>query len=87
MNSLPSHQTISELGGGLHGHAGLVKSVADYELMAPGTQFIFPANPGVYLQGAIPAAQCPQREAEHKALIAQFQTCMGASKGLKDLIL
>ena len=77
----------SELGGGLHGHAGLVKSVADYELIAPGTPFIFPANPGVYLPGAIPAAQRPQREAEHKALVAQFQTCIGASKGLKDLIL
>lgn len=77
----------SELGGGLHGHAGLVKSVADYELIAPGTPFIFPANPGVYPQGAIPAAQRPQREAEHKALVAQFQTCIGASKGLKDLIL
>jgi len=75
------------LGGGLHGHAGLVKSVADYELIAPGTPFIFPANPGVYPQGVIPAAQRPQREAEHKALIAQFQTCVGASKGLKDLVL
>jgi hypothetical protein len=32
-------------------------------------------------------AQRPQREAEHKALIVQFQTCIGASKGLKDLIL
>jgi hypothetical protein len=77
----------SDLGGGLHGHAGLVKSVADYELIAPGTPFIFPANPGVYPQGVIPAAQRPQREAEHKALIAQFQTCVGASKGLKDLVL
>jgi hypothetical protein len=26
-------------------------------------------------------------EAEHKALIAQFQTCVGVSKGLKNLIL
>jgi hypothetical protein len=77
----------SDLGGGLHGHAGLVKSIADYELIAPGTPFIFPANPGVYPQGVIPAAQRPQREAEHKALIAQFQTCVGASKGLKDLVL
>ena len=28
-----------------------------------------------------------QREAEHNTLIKQFQTCVGASKGLKDLIL
>ncbi len=46
-----------------------------------------PANPGVYPLGNIPAAQQGQREAEHKALVAQFQTCVGASKGLKDLIL
>jgi hypothetical protein len=77
----------SELGGGIHGHAGLVKNVADYKLFAPGTPFIVPANPGVYPLGNIPAAQRGQREAEHKALVAQFQTCVGASKGLKDLIL
>ena len=76
----------SELGGGLHGHAGLIKSAAAYDLLAPGTPFVFPANPGVYPQGNFPAAQRGQREAEHKALIAQFQTCVGASKGLKDLI-
>ena len=38
----------TSLGGGLHGHAGLVKSIADYKLMVPGTLFIVPANPGVY---------------------------------------
>ena len=76
----------SELGGGSHGHAGLVKSTADYEILAPGTPFVFPANPGVYPQGVFPSAQRGQREAEHNALIRQFQTCVGASKGLKDLI-
>ena len=77
----------SELGGGSHGHAGLLKSAAEYELLAPGTPFFFPANPGVYPQGNFPAAQRGQQEAEHNALIKQFQTCVGASKGLKDLIL
>lgn len=77
----------SELGGGLHGHAGLVKNDADYEIFAPGTPFVVPANPGVYPLGNIPAAQRGQREAEHKALQTQFQTCIVASKGLKDLIL
>jgi len=65
----------------------LLKSAADYELLAPGTPFVFPPNPGVYPQGNFPAAQRGQREAEHNALIKQFQTCVGASKGLKDLIL
>jgi hypothetical protein len=75
------------LGGGLHGHAGLVKSIANYNLMAPGTLFIVPANPGVYPAGNILAAQRKQWEAEHKELIQQFQMCVGASKGLKDLIM
>ena len=77
----------SELGGGVHGHAGLIKSAADYAIIAPGTPFNVPANPGHYPQGPIPAVQRAQREAEHKALVTQFQTCMGVSKGLKDLIL
>jgi hypothetical protein len=75
----------SKMGGGIHGHAGLVKNLADYELFAPGMPFIVPANPGVYSLGNISAAQRGQREAEHKALVAQFQTCVGASKGLRDL--
>ncbi len=49
--------------------------------------FIVPANPGVYLLGNIPVAQRGQWEAEHKALVAQFQTCVAASKGLKELLL
>jgi hypothetical protein len=64
----------SKLGGGIHGHAGLVKNVADYELFVPGTPFIVLATPRVYPLGNIPAAQCGQQEAEHKALVAQFQT-------------
>jgi hypothetical protein len=66
----------TSLGGGSHGHAGLVKSVADYKLMAPGTLFIVPAIPGVYPAENIPAAQCGQQEAEYKELIQQFQMCV-----------
>ena len=77
----------TSLGGGLHGHAGLVKTDVDYELLAPGTPFIIPPNPGVYPAGAIPAAQRGQREAEHKELIREFKKCIGVSKELKDLIL
>ena len=70
----------SELGGGAHGHAGLLLSDVDYAAMAPGTPFVVPPNPGVYPAGAIPAAQRAQREAEHKALIKQFQTCVGVAE-------
>ncbi len=77
----------SKLGGGAHGHAVLLLCDVDNAAMAPGTPFIFPANPGVYPQGVIPAAQQSQQEAKHKALIKQFQTCVGVAKGLKELIL
>jgi len=77
----------TSLGGGLHGHAGLVKTDVDYELLAPGKPFIIPPNPGVYPAGVIPAAQRGQREAVHKELIKEFEKCVGVSKGLKDLIL
>lgn len=77
----------SELGGGAHGHAGLLLSQNDYEMLAPGTPFVIPTNPGVYPEGIIAAAQKAQREAEHKALVKQFQTCVGVAKGLKELIL
>jgi hypothetical protein len=77
----------TSLGGGLHGHAGLLKTVLDYDQLAPGTPFVVPPNPGIYPAGVIPAAQRGQREAEHKELIKEFEKCMGASKGLKDLIL
>ena len=77
----------SELGGGMHGHAGLVKTDVDYATFAPATPFVVPANPGHYPAGPIPAAQRSQREHEHKALVVQFQTCIGVGKGLKDLIL
>jgi hypothetical protein len=71
----------------MHRHAGLVKSVADYEIFMPGTPFVMPPNPGHYPARPIPAVQCAQQEAEHKALIVQFQTSVGVAKGLKDLIL
>ncbi len=76
------------MGGGLHGHVGLLKSVADYELLAPGTPFIAPLNlEGIYPAVVFPAAQRGQREAEHKELIRKFEKCTGAGKGLKELIL
>ena len=77
----------TSLGGGMYGHAGLLKSALDYDQLAPGTPFIAPINPGIYPAGNIPAAQRGQREAEHKELIKEFEKCTGASKGLKDLIM
>ena len=60
----------SKLGGGAHGHAGLLLNAVDYDAMAPGTPFVIPANPGIAPAGVIPAAQRKQRWANHRALIA-----------------
>jgi hypothetical protein len=77
----------SELGGGSHRHASFLLSADDYKAMAPRTPFVVPANRGVYPAGVIPAAQRLQQEAKHKALIMQFQTCVGVAKGLRELIM
>ena len=74
------------LGGGLNGHSGMLLSNANYATIAPGTPFVPPANPGVYLIG-VTAANCARMEAEHKEQIKVFETFTGAGMGLKDLIL
>jgi hypothetical protein len=45
------------------------------------------ANQGHYPAGPILSVQFAKQETEHKALVTQFQTCTGVSKGLEDLIL
>jgi hypothetical protein len=75
------------LGGGAHEHASLLLSAVSFEAMVPRTLFVVPANPGVYPAGVIPATQLLQQEAKHKALIKQFQTCIGVAKGLKEFIM
>jgi hypothetical protein len=39
------------LGGGNHGHAGVIAEPAKYLLMTSGTAFVNPANPCVYTAG------------------------------------
>ena len=75
------------LGGGNNGHAGVIMDPAAYSLLSGGIDFVEPVNPGVYPAGAMTAAQRPQREAEHKELMKQFETWAGVRDGLKDLIL
>jgi hypothetical protein len=55
--------------------------------MPPSIPLVIPANPAIYPAGVIPAAQRDQQKVEHKALVDQFQMCIGVGKGLKDLIL
>jgi hypothetical protein len=38
----------TSLGGGNHGHAGIIIKDTRYQTLTGGTQFIAPANPGIY---------------------------------------
>jgi hypothetical protein len=74
------------LGGGMNDHARMLLSDVDYATMAPGTPFVAPVNPGIYLFG-VTAGTKPQMEAKHKGQIKQFHTFVGVGMRLKDLIL
>ena len=80
----------STLGGGNHGHAGLIVEPAKYLTMTGGTAFIQPGNPGIYSAGLAPNAAAGTRareEAEHKELIAQYEIHKGVEQALKDIII
>ena len=77
------------LGGGNHGHAGIIIEPAKYLVMTAGTAFTPPANPGVYPAGlALNAAAgtCAREEAIHKELVVQYKIYKGVERGLKDII-
>jgi hypothetical protein len=64
------------LGGGEHGHTGIIIEPEKYLLMMNGIPFDAPANPGNYpanLANNAPAGVCAREEALHKELVAQFE--------------
>ena len=77
------------LGGGGHGHAGIVMDPARY-LLTMGVAFVNPANPGTY-PANVPnnAAQGAQAraEAECKKLVKGYETFQGVVQATKDIIL
>ena len=78
------------LGGGNHGHVGVIMNPTEYNTMTGGIDFVNPANPGIYPAGLAANAAAGTRareEAIHKELIAQFETFEGVRLGTKDLIL
>jgi hypothetical protein len=79
----------STLGGGNHGHAGVIAETAKCSLMTDGTVFVNPANPGVYPAGLLTNATAgtqAREEAIHKELVAQYEIFKGVEQGLKDII-
>jgi hypothetical protein len=78
------------LGGGNHGHAGLIIEPAKYLTMTGGIAFAPPANPRIYPTGLALNAAAGTRsreEALHKELIAQYEIHKGVEQALKDIII
>jgi len=64
------------IGGGNHGHAGIIIEPAKYLIMTGETVFAQPGNPGIYPAGLALNAAAGMRareEALHKELIAQYE--------------
>jgi hypothetical protein len=71
--------TPSSLGGGNHGHAGIIVEDTKYAAMTGGIAFVNPPNPGLY-----PRAR---EEAIHKGAVQEYEIFCGVEAGLKDILL
>jgi hypothetical protein len=77
------------LGGGNHGHAGILMDPARY-LLTTGIPFVNPANPGNYPAGIAANAAAGARaraEAQHKEEVKEYETFQGVIQATKDIIM
>jgi hypothetical protein len=77
------------LGGGNHGHAGILMDPARY-LLTAGIPFVNPANPGNYPAGIAANAAAGARaraEAQHKEEVKEYETFQGVIQATKDIIM
>ena len=77
------------LGGGNHGHAGILMDPARY-LLTAGVPFNNPANPGNYpanVPGNAATGVRARAEAEHKEEVKEYETFQGVVQATKDIIL
>jgi hypothetical protein len=80
--------TPSSLGGGNHGHAGIIVEDAKYTAMTGGIAFVNPPNPGLYPNIAANVATGTRREeAIHKGAVQEYEIFCGVEAGLKDILL
>ncbi len=78
------------LGGGNHGHAGIIIETEKYLQLTGGITFDIPVNPGIYptnVAGNAPTGMRAQVEAEHKEAIKEYETFQGVMQATKDIIL
>jgi hypothetical protein len=76
------------LGGGNHGHVGIIVEQARYLLMR-GVIFTNPVNPGTYpanVSGKAAAGVQARAEAEHKEFVKEYKTFQGVIQATKDII-
>jgi hypothetical protein len=82
--------SLTGLGGGNYGHAGLIVDATKY-LMMTGVAFTIPPNPCFYPAGLAPnvaaETQAQVDKAEHKEEAAQYEILKGVEQALKDIIL
>jgi hypothetical protein len=81
---------LTTLGGGNHGHMGIIVEPARYLLMTGGIAFVNPANPGTYptnVSGNAMAGVRARAEAEHKEFVREYETFQGVIQATKDIIL
>jgi hypothetical protein len=77
------------LGGGNHGHAGIIVKTRKYLAMA-GVAFTDPIHPGIYPTGLATTAAARTRakaEADHKESLTEYEIFKGVKQALKDIIL
>jgi hypothetical protein len=81
---------LTTLGGGNHGHAGIIIEPARYLPMMGGVAFANPANPGTYpvnVPGNATAGVRARAEVEHKEFVREYETFQGVVQATKDIIL
>ncbi len=81
--------TPSSLGGGNHGHAGIIVEDAKYTAMTGGIAFINPPNPGLYpnIAANVTAGTRAREEVIHKGTVQEYEIFCGVEAGLKGILL
>jgi hypothetical protein len=81
--------TPTSLGGGNHGHAGIIVEDAKYTTMTGGNACVNPPNPGLYpiIAANVAAGTRAREEAIHKGLVREYDIFCRVEAGLKDIIL
>ena len=78
----------TSLGGGKHGHIGLLMKEADYKAISNGgVEFAIPSHPGHAPTTLSTVTGTREKQLlKHKAELTTYETCQGVISGIKELI-